>query len=75
MFKKCEKLKEKGNNAFKSGKYDDAIQFYTESMDIDKNNKILLSVSYASRSTAYAKKNDYNKKYLRTKVKKLGHLM
>jgi len=55
---KAQELKEKGNQAFKVGKFDDAIQFYTEGLKLAKSEQHVL---YSNRSAAFAAKNDYSK--------------
>ena len=37
--KKCEELKEKGNEHLKHGRLDEAISSYTEALECDKYNK------------------------------------
>jgi len=59
--KKCEEMKEEGNNAIKTGKYDEAIEFYTKALEIDPCNKKLNAVLYANRAAAHLKKKDTDK--------------
>ncbi|XP_011300821.1 stress-induced-phosphoprotein 1 [Fopius arisanus] len=50
-------LKDKGNAALHENKYDDAIKYYTEAINLDKDNHVL----YSNRSAAYAKSGQYVK--------------
>lgn len=49
-------LKDKGNAALAENKFDEAINCYTEAINIDGNNHVL----YSNRSAAYAKANKYD---------------
>ncbi|KAH7822463.1 putative stress-induced-phosphoprotein 1 [Monocercomonoides exilis] len=49
-------LKTKGNNAFSSGDYDMAVDFFTQAIRLDPNNHVL----YSNRSAAYAQLSKYN---------------
>jgi len=48
-------LKDKGNAALQAGKFDEAITFYTQAIEVDGTNHVF----YSNRSAAYAKKADY----------------
>jgi len=49
-------LKDKGNAALAENKFDEAIKYYTEAINIDGNNHVL----YSNRSAAYAKATKYD---------------
>lgn len=49
-------LKLQGNTALSQGKYEDAIKYYTEAIDLDKDNYVL----HSNRSAAYAKAGKFN---------------
>lgn len=49
-------MKDKGNAALASNKLDEAIQFYTEAINLDDKNAVL----YSNRSAAYAKAGQYS---------------
>jgi stress-induced-phosphoprotein 1 len=44
------KLKQQGNEAFSSGKFKEAVQFYTEALEVDVDDHVL----YSNRSAAFA---------------------
>lgn len=50
--------KEKGNEAFKNEKWDEAIEFYTKAIEIGEKHKDL-PIFYKNRAAAYLKKEDY----------------
>jgi stress-induced-phosphoprotein 1 len=52
----ADELKAKGNAALQSEKYDEAVKYYTEAIQVDPSNHIL----YSNRSAAYAKTGKYN---------------
>jgi len=52
---RADELKAKGNEALQSEKYEDAINFYTQAIELSPENHIL----YSNRSAAYAKTNRY----------------
>lgn len=38
-------LKQKGNEAFSNGKYEDACKFYTDAINLDPKNHILVKIA------------------------------
>lgn len=48
-------LKDKGNAALAENKFEEAIKYYTEAINLDPKNHVL----YSNRSAAYAKANKY----------------
>jgi len=56
--KKCEKLKEEGNEAIKEGKYDEAEEKYTEAINLDPFNKKLNAVIYSNRALTFMKRKE-----------------
>ncbi|XP_074645859.1 dnaJ homolog subfamily C member 7-like [Tubulanus polymorphus] len=60
IYKKAKLLiqkKEEGNQAFRSGKFDDAYRIYTEALEIDPHNIYTNSKLYCNRATVCAKLN------------------
>ncbi|XP_071101126.1 dnaJ homolog subfamily C member 7-like [Haliotis cracherodii] len=58
IYKKAKSLmakKEEGNTAFRSGKYDEAYNLYSEALAIDSNNKFTNSKLYFNRATVCSK--------------------
>ena len=58
FYKKAKTLqqkKESGNQAFKSGKWQEAYDLYSESLTIDPNNKPLNATLYFNRATTASK--------------------
>lgn len=53
--KKCEELKDKGNEYLKNNQYDGAIKSYSEALELDPYNKKLNSVIYANRGLVWGK--------------------
>jgi stress-induced-phosphoprotein 1 len=51
-------LKEQGNQAFKVGKFEEAIEFYTEGLKLAKTDQHVL---YSNRSAAFAARNAFDK--------------
>lgn len=60
LYKKAKLLKKKkdeGNDAFKNGRYQDALNLYTEALNIDSFNKKTNAKLYFNRATVYSKLN------------------
>ena len=53
----AEKEKERGNEAFKSGNFEKAIEHYSESISIDPSGNAAI---YTNRALAYQKENRFN---------------
>ncbi|XP_052816681.1 mitochondrial import receptor subunit TOM70-like [Mya arenaria] len=52
----AQELKDRGNKSFKAAKYDEAITFYTQAIEVcPAENKAELSTFYANRAAAYEK--------------------
>jgi len=52
---KQEEFKEKGNAEFKAGNHESALKFYTDSIEMDPNNKTICSIFYYNRAGVYNK--------------------
>jgi len=50
-----EEFKEKGNTEFKTGNHEAALKSYTDSIEIDPNNKTICSMLYYNRASVYMK--------------------
>ncbi|KAF9636763.1 Tetratricopeptide TPR-1 [Lasiodiplodia theobromae] len=87
---KLDRMKEEGNQAFKSGKYQEAVNTYTQALEIDPQNKGTNSKLLQNRATANIKLKNYQQsvddctraleldssylKARKTKAKALGEL-
>ena len=58
ILKDIEKQKEKANEVFKNGKYQEAIELYTKLLEIDPSNKNFNSTIHANRALCYQKLNN-----------------
>lgn len=56
--KKCEQLKEEGNEFIKNQKFEEAEQKYTEAINLDPSNKKLNSIIYSNRAQTFIKRKD-----------------
>ena len=56
--KKCESLKEEGNQLLKSGKFEEAEQKYTEAINLDPSNKKLNAIVYSNRALTFMKRKE-----------------
>ena len=54
-----EKAKEKGNNAFRSGNYEEAIDSYTEGIELDPENDSFNATLCCNKAAAYMKLGNY----------------
>ena len=55
LVQKLDKMKEDGNIAFKAGKFSEAVQLYTEALDVDPTNKTINSKILQNRALASIK--------------------
>jgi DnaJ homolog subfamily C member 7 len=64
FYRKAKQLiskKEEGNQAFKSGKWQEAYDIYSQALAIDPNNKSINATLYYNRATTASKLNDLKK--------------
>lgn len=54
-----EEAKEKGNTEFKAGNHEAALKSYSDSIEIDPNNKTICSMLYYNRASVYMKMKKY----------------
>ncbi|OJD28840.1 tpr-like protein [Diplodia corticola] len=87
---KLDRMKEEGNQAFKSGKYQEAVDTYSQALEVDPQNKGINSKLLQNRATANIKLKNYQQsvddctraleldstylKARKTKAKALGEL-
>jgi len=57
MAKKLNAAKEEANSLFKGGKYEEAVNKYTECISLDETNKRFHAIIYTNRATALVKQN------------------
>jgi len=57
LIRKAEELKKKGNDAFKAGQYEQALEFYQNALEIDGRNMGYNARLYANRASAWSKLN------------------
>merc|ERR1719502_1132852 len=57
--KELERIKKAGNDAFSSGRYDEAIERYTEAIAVDPDNVDLNLTLYTNRATAKFKSGNF----------------
>lgn len=60
LVRKCEDLKEKGNEFIKNKKFDEAFESYSQALELDPNNKQLNSILYSNRALAFMKQEKWN---------------
>jgi DnaJ homolog subfamily C member 7 len=58
ILKEIESRKEKANESFKAGKYQEAIELYTKLIELDPKNKNFNSTIHANRALCYQKLNN-----------------
>ncbi|KPA86484.1 protein kinase putativeMAP kinase kinase-like protein [Leptomonas pyrrhocoris] len=51
------RLREEGNEAFKAGRYNDAVRYYTQAIDVDPDSEF----NYSNRSFAYFRLREYER--------------
>ena len=54
-------LKEKGNEAFKKGNYEEALSCYTNALKLSKDDNVDKAIFYKNRAAVYLKQKDYAK--------------
>lgn len=59
LLKELEGLKTRGNEAFAAGRFDEAIERYTDAIGVDPKNIDVHLTLYTNRATARFKKRDY----------------
>jgi DnaJ family protein C protein 7 len=59
MVQKLERTKEEGNALFKTGKYQEAINVYSQALQIDPSNRVTNSKILQNRALCYIKVKDY----------------
>jgi tetratricopeptide (TPR) repeat protein len=59
--KEIEEKKEAGNSAFKAGSYQIAIDLWTESIDLDNQNKAVVTKLYCNRAASYSMLKEHDK--------------
>lgn len=57
ILRDIESKKEKANEVFKKGDYDEALKLYNELTEIDPNNKIFNATIFANKALCYQKQN------------------
>eukprot|EP00002_Diphylleia_rotans_P002926 TRINITY_DN1191_c0_g2_i3.p1 TRINITY_DN1191_c0_g2~~TRINITY_DN1191_c0_g2_i3.p1 ORF type:complete len:498 (+),score=131.33 TRINITY_DN1191_c0_g2_i3:91-1584(+) len=59
--RQIEAKKKEGNQAFSSGQHKDAVDLYTQALEVDPSNKNLNAILYGNRAAAHMKVKDYTK--------------